>query len=417
MSKKWIKPSRINGRLTAPSSKSMTLRAIAAAALCDGVSWIKEPSWCDDAQAGFGIAEALGAHLDKSEQAVSIAGKAPLPKAVLNCRESGLCMRMFAPIAALSGETIVLTGSGSLIARPMDMMTKPLRQLGASCNTRDGFPPVEVRGPLKGGDVAIDGSTSSQFLTGLLCALPVCSRNSEIRAAGLKSKPYVTMTVDLLSRFGIAVELSRNLEEFFIKGGQRYKPTLYSVEGDWSGAAFLLTAGAIAGKVTLNNLQPGSLQPDQRILEVLRAVGAGVTVTDNSVTIEERSLKSFIFDASDSPDLFPPLVALACHCPGKTTIHGVNRLRHKESDRALALFSEFSAIGAKIRVDGDVMEIEGRRMRGGVLDSFGDHRIAMAGAVAALNTEEGVMISGWECVSKSYPGFFRDLEFLQESLT
>lgn len=414
MSSKWIKPSKIDGTLTAPPSKSMTIRAAAAALLSRGVSWIKEPSSCDDALAGFRIAEALGARLEKVEGAVSIGGRAPMPGTVLDCRESGLCMRMFAPIAALSRERIVLTASGSLNARPMGMLEEPLRRLGAECKTHEGRPPVEVRGPLKNGEVVIDGLSGSQFLSGLLCALPLCSGDSEIRAVRLKSKPYAAMTVDLLSRFGVRVEASGDMDVFFVKGNQEYVAASYPVEGDWSGGAFLLVAGALAGRIIVNNLQLDSLQPDRGILEVLDAAGARLRSARDSVAVEKGDLRPFVFDAADRPDLFPPLAVLAGACHGKSVIHGAERLIHKESNRALALAAALSNLGVKTTLDENRMEIEGGRIRGGVVDSCGDHRIAMAGAVAALISDEGVLVSGWKCVSKSYPEFFGDLESVRE---
>jgi len=411
---KWIKPSTIEGKLTSPPSKSLTLRATAAALLGQGMSRIGEPSCSDDAAAGFRIARALGAQMRKENGVVTVEGRGPMSGSILDCRESGLCLRMFAPIAALSREKMVLAGSGSLVRRPMGMVEAPLRRLGVRCTTRDGFQPVEVTGPLKSGRVTIDGSTSSQFLTGLLFALPLCSGDSEIQAVNLKSKAYAAMTVDLISRFAVRIETSRDLRRFFIPGSQKFVPASYTVEGDWSGGAFLLVAGAVAGKVIVGNLQPGSLQPDKKILEVLDLAGARVDVAGGSVAVEKGILKPFVFDATESPDLFPPLAVLACACPGKTVIHGAERLIHKESNRALALASGLSGIGAGIRLDGNRMEIEGGRLRGGIIDSRGDHRIAMAGAVAGLISEKGVLVSDWKCVSKSYPGFFDDLESVRE---
>ncbi|HPW17429.1 MAG TPA: 3-phosphoshikimate 1-carboxyvinyltransferase [Candidatus Aminicenantes bacterium] len=412
MNVKRVEPFEIAGTLAAPPSKSMTLRAVAAALLAPGASSIEGPSLCEDALAGFRIAEALGARLESAGDRMTVRGGAPMPEAVLDCRESGLSMRMFAPIAALSGNRTVLAASGSLRARPMGMLEGPLRRLGAACRTRDGRPPVEVRGPLASGRVAVDGTTSSQFLSGLLCALPLCPGDSDIRAAGLKSKPYAAMTVDVLSRFGVRVEASGDMEAFFVRGGQGYTAASYAVEGDWSGGAFLLVAGALAGSIVVDNLQTASLQPDKRVLEALDAAGARVRVGDGSVTVENESLRPFVFDATHCPDLFPPLAALAAACPGRSVIRGAGRLIHKESDRASALAAALGNIGVTTALAEDRMEIEGGRIRGGTVDPRGDHRIAMAGAVAGLASREGVAVSDWTCVSKSYPGFFRDLESL-----
>jgi 3-phosphoshikimate 1-carboxyvinyltransferase len=295
----------------------------------------------------------------------------------------------------------------------MGIMESPLRQLGVECQTRGGFAPVEVKGPLKGGKVLLDGSVSSQFLTGLLFALPVCDGPSEIEVLNLKSAPYVAMTLAVLKQFGVTVAPEKSFERFIIKGNQRYKASSYQVEGDWSGAAFLLIAGAIRGKVTIQNLQTDSLQADKRILEVLDSVKAKVSITEGAVSVEKNELRAFDFDATDCPDLIPPLVALACHCTGRSMLYGMDRLKYKESDRASVLLSEFAKIGASIVISGNQMEIEGKSLKGGHVDTHNDHRIAMAGAIAGLNSKDGVIISGWKCVAKSYPDFFRDLEALK----
>ena len=407
---KWVKPSPVNGVLDAPASKSMTLRAIAAATLSKGESCIEHPSYCDDALAGLNIAKALGACLEREKQLTKITGGGPLRKTILNCNESGLCMRMFTPIAALYHEEITVTGTGSLTTRPMGIMEKPLHHLGVYCKTNDGFAPLLVRGPIKAGKVRIDGSISSQFLTGLLLALPLCKENSELLVDNLKSKPYVAMTLNLLKLFGISIIPEKDFERFIIKGNQSYKSTTYHVEGDWSGASFLLVAGAVGGKVSIRNLQASSFQADKRILEALELAGARVYSINDSVSVERNELKAFEMDATECPDLIPPLAALACCCIGRSQIYGIERLKHKESDRAQTLLAEFTKIGGEIKINGNKMEIEGRNLEGGILDSHNDHRIAMAGAIAGLNSKNGVKIEGWKCVSKSYPGFFEDLE-------
>jgi len=410
---KWIKPSRIEGRVAAPPSKSMMLRAVAAAALSEDETVIRNPSFCADALAGLEIAEALGRSVRRAARTVRIRAEAKARKRkTLRCGESGLCLRMFAPIAALSDRPRVLEGTGSLLARPMGFMEAPLRRLGAVCRTAGGRPPVRVTGPLQGGRAAIDGSLSSQFLTGLLMALPFCPSDSEIRVRHLKSRSYAAMTLSFLRSFGLVIAADDALEKIEIAGGQRFRKIDYAVEGDWSGGAFLLVAGALAGRVTVSGLPPRSLQPDLRILEALTLAGARISWNESRVTVERDRLAGFDFEAEDCPDLIPPLAALACHCQGRTRIFGADRLAHKESDRAGALFAEFSKAGAKIAVHGTRLEIRGGPLRAAMFDSHGDHRIAMAGAVAALLSERGLWIEGGECVSKSYPRFFNDLKTL-----
>jgi 3-phosphoshikimate 1-carboxyvinyltransferase len=295
----------------------------------------------------------------------------------------------------------------------MGMVEAPLRALGASCSTNGGKPPIAVQGPLSGGETEVDGASSSQFLTGLLMALPLCPNDSALHVRNLKSKPYVRMTLSLLREFGISVRHSAGLDRLEIPGRQSYRACRYSVEGDWSGASFLLVAGAVAGRVEVDGLDACSPQADRAVLEALRKAGARVRVANGRVEVSGGNLCGFEFDASDCPDLFPPLAALACSCSGESRIVGAMRLRGKESDRGEALAAELGKMGARVRLEEDSMVIRGGRLRGGKVDSHNDHRIAMACAVAALRSEKGAAITNAECVSKSYPGFFRDLESLR----
>jgi 3-phosphoshikimate 1-carboxyvinyltransferase len=307
----------------------------------------------------------------------------------------------------------VLSARGSLLQRNVGMVKDALLEIGARVGTNKGHPPLKVRGPINPAHFSIDCAETSQLLSGLLMALPLCDGDSSIEARNLKSSPYVDMTISIMRDFGVRVE--REGEHFEIMGGQKYRPSSYSVEGDWSGASFLLVAGAIAGSVSVSGLEEGSLQGDKRVLDVLRAAGAKVEVGNGRVLVGKGKLMGFEFDAADCPDLFPPLVALACNCSGKSVILGAGRLIGKESNRAAALVSEFGKIGAKLRVAGDAIEVDGgATLSGGEIDSHSDHRIAMACAVAALNCREGVRINNADCVSKSYPSFFGDLEKLME---
>ena len=295
----------------------------------------------------------------------------------------------------------------------MDMVLEPLRQLGVTCATTGGFPPLTVRGPLRGGRATVDGSGSSQFLSGLLLALPSASGDTELFVEGLRSAPYVRMTLEVLKAFGVQVEASASLDQLRVRGGQDYAPVDLDVEGDWSGAAFLLVAGAVAGDVRVEGLAPGSAQADRAVLEALALAGADITWEGPLLRARESRLRGFSFDATDCPDLFPPLAVLACHARGQSRLHGVGRLHQKESDRAAALVSELSALGASLAVEGDVLVITGGPLTGGVLDPHHDHRMAMAGAVAALNSRDGVKMEGEACVAKSYPEFFQVLSQLQ----
>lgn len=406
-----LEPSAINGNINAPASKSMTQRAIAAALLADGQSVIHNPSYCDDSLAAMSIAVGLGARVEPQVNELKIFGSAILKESKLNCGESGLAIRMFSPIVSLYPAEITLVGANSLKKRPMSMVAEALNQLGVNCKSTDGFLPLTIKGPITGGKCEIDGSISSQLLTGLLMALPLATKNSEIKVNNLKSKPYIDMTIQLLNSFGIVIENS-DYSIFRIRGKQKYSPHEYTVEGDWSGGAFLLVAGAINGNLSVKSLRKDSRQSDMSVLKALEMAGANFSVKEDFVEISKSELKAFDFDATQSPDLFPPLVALAAYCKGISKITGVQRLIHKESNRAETLKAEFGKMKVKIEIADDAMCITGSRPEGARVESHDDHRIAMAVAVAALGATGNISIRDSQCVAKSYPGFFDDLRRL-----
>jgi len=407
---RFIKPARISGEIEAPPSKSMMQRALVAAALAEGESEIENPSYCEDSIATIGVVETLGAQVMRGPQSVIVLGKGEPRGKILDCGESGTCMRMIAPVAALFGKDFTINGKGTSKKRPVGVVEEPLRMLGAECSTHGGMPPIKVRGPMHGGRIELDGSETSQFLSGLIMALPLCQEDSEVVVHNLTSRRYIDMTISVLRSFGVVVETD-GTDRFMIKGKQSYRACKYLVEGDWSGAAFLLVAGAIAGDVTVRNLG-SDLQPDRMIVDVLVQAGARVKKDGDIVHVEQSRLKAFEYDANGSPDLFPALAVLACSCEGKSVIHGMGRPMSKESDRASALAFELGRIGARIRIEGDSMSVEGSRLHGGHIDPRGDHRIAMAAAIAALTSDKGVEIEKEGCVAKSYPDFFRDLQSL-----
>lgn len=410
-----VKPGKINGVLRAPGSKSMMQRVVALACLASGETEIENPSLCDDGLASIEVAKALGCFVNVTENCVRVMpGSAPLSKTA-PCGESGTSLRIFSAVASSFSQEITLTASGTLIRRPMDMVEEPLSSLGAHCTTDNGHAPVTIRGPLLGGAVIIDGSITSQFLSGLLIALPLAQLDSFITAKNLKSTPYVLMTMDAVRRFGGMIQDDLAQGVFKISGQQRYAGCIFNIEGDWSGASFPLVAGALCGKITVHNLNPHSLQADKKILEALELSGASLSHEENSVTVVNSSLKAFEFDATDCPDLFPPLIALASGCSGVSSIKGLHRLAHKESDRGMALRSEFGKMGISITQDGDTLVITGGAPKRAIVSSHHDHRIAMACAVASLRSDGPTEIQGSECVSKSYPNFFTDLELIRSA--
>lgn len=403
-----VEPSFVRGELKAPPSKSMTQRAIAAAMLADGQSLILNPSYCDDSLAAMSIAVSLGARVEPEATRMKITGAGELKEKKLNCGESGLAIRLFSPIAALYDAEITITGAGSLKKRPMDMIGEALNQLGVRCSSNDGFLPITVSGPIRGGRCEIDGSVSSQLLTGLLMSLPLVEDDSIIKVNNLKSKPYIDMTLGVLRDFGIKISNDR-YEIFIVPGNQKYLPLTYEVESDWSGGSFLLAAGAINGNLRITGLHTDSFQSDMGILKALEMAGAKLTISEGSIEISKSEMKAFEFDATDSPDLFPPLVAVASYCKGVTKLRGASRLVHKESDRASALIEEFGKMNIKVEMNNDYLTVTGGEVKGARVNSHDDHRIAMAEAVAALGASEPVFIKDSHCIVKSYPGFFDDL--------
>lgn len=406
-----VEPSFVSGLVKAPPSKSMTQRAIAAAMLADGETRIINPSYCDDCLAAMSIAVGMGAKVEPGIDEMKITGCRGLREKKLNCGESGLAIRMFSPVAALYPEEITISGAGSLKNRPMSMISDALEQFGVRCLTTGGFLPLTIKGPVKGGNCEIDGSVSSQLLTGLLMALPAAAGDSVVKVRNLKSRPYIDMTISILQAFGIEV-INENYEVFKIKGRQKFISGEYVVEGDWSGAAFLLVAGAVGGRVEVQGLNPESRQSDRKILDALKMAGADIKLLNGSLSVSKSDLKAFEFDATDSPDLFPPLVTLAAYCKGTSSIKGASRLVHKESDRASALIDEFGKMGISVEKNDDSLIVKGGEIKGSRVASHEDHRIAMAEAVAALGAKGKVFIKDSHCIAKSYPDFFNDLKRL-----
>ncbi len=411
MENKIISPSSVLGTIEPPASKSVLQRAIAIAALAKGSSTIYGYTSSNDSDAALKIVTDLGAVVAIDNNIVTIKGGLQPHSHKLNCGEAGLGIRMFSPIASLWNEEILLEGEGSLKTRPVDIIENPLRQLGVDVSTNKGYVPVSVCGPLRGGCAEVDGSLSSQIVTGLLIAAPYAQTDVVLKVKNLKSKPYIDITLNMMKQFGVEVK-NYNYERFEIGSQQYYSSMNYTIEGDWSGAAFLLVAGALNGKVTVSNVSLDSYQADKVIVDVLRLVGAKIDILDNAITVSKGDLNSFDFDATECPDLFPPLVALASHCNGITKIKGVSRLAHKESNRALVLQKEFAKVGTRIDLVDDEMFVHGRMLHGGKMHANNDHRIAMAGAVAALLAKQPIEIENPECVAKSYPQFWNDLALI-----
>ena len=414
-----IHPSQLKGIIHAPASKSSMQRACAAALLLKGKSVIHHPGHSNDDKAAMDIIQKLGAKLEVESSALKVESLGVNPIAdEINCGESGLSIRMFTPIVALSDKEIAITGSGSLTERPMDFFDEILPQLGVKIKSNDGKLPIVIQGPLVPATIEVDGSLSSQFLTGLLLAYSAAgAKDVSIKVNNLKSKPYIDLTLDVMKKFSMNVPENKNYKEFSFHIEPTHHSSLitheYTVEGDWSGGAFLLVAGAIAGSITVRGLDLSSTQADRAIMDALMRANAAIAMEAKGIQAHPGGLRGFEFDATDCPDLFPPLVALAAYCDGKTKIKGVSRLKHKESNRAVALQDEFDKMGIWIDVEDDIMIVHGgATVKGADIHSHHDHRIAMACAVAALGANSETVIEEAMAVKKSYPDFYNDLKSL-----
>jgi 3-phosphoshikimate 1-carboxyvinyltransferase len=414
-----IYPSGIGGTIQAPTSKSSMQRACAAALVRKGETIIKNPGHSNDDLAALRVIGVLGATIENlGDGSLRIMGNGVDPAGdTVDCGESGLGVRMFTPIIALCSKRMRIEGKGSLLNRPVDFFDKVLPQLGVEVISNNGKLPLVIKGPLQPKEIEIDGSLSSQFLTGLIVAYAASgAENLSISVKNLTSKPYIDLTLQIMKHFGWKIE-NRNYEEFYfpyqaqnISSGNGVQAVNYTVEGDWSGAAFLLVAAAIAGSILIKGLDIDSTQADKAILQALVSSGAKTIVRSDGIEIARADLKPFEFDASDCPDLFPPLVSLAAYCEGTSVIGGIHRLTHKESNRALTLQEEFGKIGVSIDLKDDQMIIKGGKgVKGGLVNSRHDHRIAMACSVAGLKAGSEVIIEEAEAVEKSYPGFYQDL--------
>lgn len=411
-----IQPSNFEGKIRANPSKSVMQRVVALGALSESSLIIENRDNSMDSIAALNIAKAMGSKIKINDDIVLIEPSKKLKNNIWNVGESGLCTRMFAPIAGLFEEDITIIGEGTLLTRPMNTVVDTLTQLGLKVEHNNGYLPLTIKGKFKNHSITIDSGSGSQLLTGLLIALSQAEQNSDIYVKNLKSKPYIDLTTCVLEGFGATVS-NDNYEHFRIKGNQKLSRNKFIVEGDWSGAAFHLVGAAISGKATITRINPRSKQSDKIILDILKKVGAKIKIKHNQIIIKKGELNPFEYDATDSPDLFPPLAVLASFCKGKSYIKGISRLIHKESNRFNTISEEFRKLGIIIKKQDDTMVIEGCIPAGGIVNSHNDHRIAMAMATLGLQANGNIEIQNADCVSKSYPDYFLDYEFLGGKVT
>jgi 3-phosphoshikimate 1-carboxyvinyltransferase len=412
-------------------------RACAAALLVNGRSVIRNPGHSNDDLAAMDIISRMGAKIIKlADGSISVESRFLAdPQHIvsasdeINCGESGLSVRMFTPLAALCENRITIKGEGSLLVRPLDFFDQVLPGLGVQIQSDGGKLPVSIKGPVRPSNIEIDGSLSSQFLTGLLMAFassPYLFQDGNevsISVSDLKSRPYIDLTLQVMETFGLRVPDNHGYKRFtfhsdIVPAEKDAGEIDYTVEGDWSGGAFLLVAGALAGNIRVRGLSLASTQADRKIVDALMAAGAGIAMEAKGIVMHAAPMTAFEFDATDCPDLFPPLVALAARCEGVTKIKGVSRLRYKESNRGVTLQEEFGKMGLEIRLNGDVMEVYGGSpLRGTEVHSRFDHRIAMACAVAGLKAEGNTTIVEAQAINKSYPDFYEHLKSLGAGVT
>ncbi len=415
-----VYPSELQGEVLAPGSKSIAQRMVACALLAKGQSILSYYPDSDDCRSALQMAASLGALIERKGNTIHITGGYPNnfaagmrnPKPVIDSGESGLGARMFTAIAALSSHQIKVTGHGSLMQRPFDALEDALLQLGVQCESMQGRLPMQIQGPIQGGKVRVDGSVSSQFLTGLLLALPKAIKASRIEVVDAKSLPYIDMTIAVAHMFGIAIE-HKDYVHFDVRNKQAYQPIQAVVPGDWSGAAFLFVAAALTADrgIWIGHLDQNIPQADSAILQALELSGVKVQKKKQGYFVKRTDIQAFEFDAEHCPDLFPPLVALAAFANGVSTIYGANRLINKESNRAKSLQDECGKVGVRIMVRGNEMKVYPGAIRQAIVQSHNDHRIAMAMSVIALAGDK-LVVRGAECINKSYPDFFTDLRQL-----
>lgn len=409
-----LKPCRFCGEVTAISSKSDAHRLLIASALSDRLTFISCNARSADITATVNCLNSLGADTKFVDGGISVKPiKEKRKSAVLDCNESGSTIRFLLPVAAALGTNAEFTGGGRLPERPLSPLREQMEAHGVVFSPINVFP-VKISGEMTSGEFTIKGNISSQFITGLLFALPLLNGNSIINVIPpVESRPYIDMTLNTLKKFGITVTEENN--SFFIPGGQKYaSPGTVESEGDWSNSAFFLTAGAVSGRVTVTGLDVSSVQGDKQILTILKEMGAEITVEQGSITVKKGDLHGINIDARNIPDLVPIIsVAAAAANDGETVITGAERLKIKESDRLTAVYESLKALGVDISKTDDGLVINKTGIvGGGAVSGYNDHRMVMALSVLSAVSSGDIILRGAEAVNKSYPNFFEDFSSL-----
>jgi 3-phosphoshikimate 1-carboxyvinyltransferase len=407
MMKASISKSEVLGKVTAPSSKSYTIRGLICAALANGKSEIIAPLSSDDTVAAINVLKKIGVNIRQQKTSWKVEGGVFHPPASdLFCGDSAATLRFMAACGTIIPGISHLTAGPSLSRRPVKVLIDSLQMLGVKCSSNGDRPPVTVEGgKFKGGITSLPGDISSQYVSALLHIAPFATEGMMIKlTTPLESRPYVMMTLDTMQWFGVSVAFDEDLDTFEVLP-QKYKPTKYKVEGDWSSASYLLALGALAGEVTVNNLDMESLQGDRMIIRFLQDMGAMVVTGRNSTIVRQSKLKAIKTDLSDCIDLLPTMAVLAAVADGTSEFTGVERARIKESDRIAAVKEGLERMGIRVTEEAKRLNITGGKLKSALIDSKGDHRIAMA--FSLLGTIAGkTVIDQAECIAKTYPEFW-----------
>ncbi len=414
MNEMILKPRYIKGNVFVPSSKSVAHRALICASFSEKPIKVRNINFSNDIYATIDALRQLGVKITEEKDGILVDGSMKIKNkdVVIDANESGSTLRFLIPVSAMLENTATFNGKGRLPERPLDDYFEIFDMSGIEYSCPDGrYLPLKVSGNVMLDEVNVKGNTSSQFITGLM----FCGFVNDIKiniTTQLQSKPYVDITVDVLRKFGCNVNVGNNTYEI------SKSHTLideYSVERDWSQAAFFMCAGAINGDITLKDMNLNSAQGDMEIISLLKKFGADVTINGSDINVKKSDLQGIDIDVGDIPDLVPVLSVLACFAKGKTKIYNASRLRIKESDRLQAMYEELTKLGADVKIGSDYLVINGgKKLHSANVDSHNDHRIAMAMTVASVGCEGNIKLTGYDAVGKSYPHFFEDWSSLNE---
>lgn len=413
-----IYKSEIDGSVRAPSSKSYTIRALICAAMASGESKIQFALDSDDTEAAINVLRQVGVRIDQEGDSLLVnGGMFREAQRDLYCSDSATTLRFMTAIASIiPGKTRLVPGP-SLIKRPIEPLIQVLRQMGVNCYLCENESVVVVEGVgLKGGLVNIEGNVSSQYLSALLLVGPFAEKGINIKLSSpLQSKPYILMTIECLKEFGIDIEFSKDFNEFTVIK-QLFRPTEYVVEGDWSSASYLLALGAVSGRIEVDNLKLESMQGDKILLYFMREMGAVIEEKRKSIMVKSSGLRAIKANLEDCIDLLPTMAILAATATGTSEFVGINRARIKESNRVAAVVDGLSRLGLEVVEERDRLKITGNEPHNAIIDSWNDHRIAMAFAILGMKTG-GITINKAECVSKTFPGFWGVIKDLGGRIT